>query len=94
MSHRHTKASCALWAALLLASAACLAAPARDSDGDGITDQNETVLGTDPEYAEQLTLICDDGAKGEGDKSYGRALSPSRDATKIWSSLVWRSFPR
>ena len=90
MTHQYLKISLAVWMSSLLTPLLCLAATERDADNDGITDQNEVVLGTDSKYAEPLTLIYEDGAKGEGDKSCGRALSPSRDATKIWFAPVAR----
>ena len=75
------------WAVLLLALHTCVVA-AQDSDRDGITDENEVVLGTDSSYPEPLTLLCHDKAKGQGDKSVGPDLSPCRDFTHIYFAPV------
>jgi len=61
---------------------------AQDSDGDGILDENEVILGTDPERAEPLTLIYDDGARDAGDKDFGKDLLPCRDFTKFYFAPV------
>ncbi len=53
------------------------AAQAPDTDGDGISDRNEEILGTDPHYAEPLQVILDDGRE-----SPQRQQRPEYDPTK------------
>ncbi|MFW6156208.1 MAG: hypothetical protein ACOC7J_02720, partial [Armatimonadota bacterium] len=63
----------AIVAMLLIAAAPCLAV---DTDGDGISDATEEILGTDPAFAETFTVINEDGAEPED------ARDEDYDATK------------
>ena len=54
----------------LIVAAGLPGAPAAegDRDGDGIPDETEVILGTDPATADNLILVYDDGAKDAGDR--------------------------
>jgi len=78
----------ALWACVAIAAALAPGTFGQDSDRDGITDDNELMLGTDPEFAEPLTLLLDDKAKGQGDATARKGLSPCRDFTKLYFAPV------
>ncbi|MCK5804855.1 MAG: hypothetical protein KAI66_18600, partial [Lentisphaeria bacterium] len=52
-------------------------AETRDDDGDGLSNLVEAVLGTDPAFAEKLTLVGQDPTLAEGDhKSSARKKVP------------------
>ena len=69
-----------LWMATLAVAVGLTAlageAPA-DRDGDGISDEHEEILGTDPDTPERLQLVLDDGLE-----SAERRKQTSYDATK------------
>jgi hypothetical protein len=54
-----------------------LLAQAADRDGDGLLDRDEKALGTDPSFAEKLTVLFDDGPESEE-----RREKPDYDGTK------------
>ena len=45
---------------------------AQDRDGDGIPDDIEVLLGTNPDLDEGLQLVIDDKTRGQGDQNIGR----------------------
>ncbi len=53
-----------------------------DRDGDGIRDDHEEVLGTDPGHAESLRVVLDDGPEAES-----RRRSDDYDATKDFTKI-------
>ncbi len=58
----------AMTAALLLSIA--VPALAVDSDGDGISDANEEILGTFPDQAEEFVVVNEDGAEEDPGEGY------------------------
>ncbi len=64
---------------VLLALMLVLSATVRavDRDGDGISDQYEEALGTDPAQPDRLQLVIDDGLESEANRA-----KPSYDGTK------------
>ena len=65
-----------------LAAAATGAARAVDSDGDGIRDEHEKVLGTDPAHPEHLRAIIEDGVESEA-----RRRTDTYDAAKDFTRV-------
>ncbi len=65
--------------AVVFALVACSLQSARaaDRDGDGISDQHETVLGTDPDRVEELQVVVEDGLESEENRA-----KSSYDGTK------------
>lgn len=60
-----------------------------DTDGDTIPDAIEQQIATDPDFAEPLELIHEDGT-GEADTSIGAECVPYGDYTRIWFAPVAR----
>ena len=54
----------------------------KDTDGDGISDQHEEVLGTDPQSPDRLQLVIEDGAESEA-----RRAAKGYDATKDFATI-------
>ncbi|NQT17889.1 MAG: hypothetical protein HQ582_34375, partial [Planctomycetes bacterium] len=54
----------------------------KDTDGDGISDQHEEVLGTDPQSADRFQVVIDDGAESEA-----RRAAKGYDATKDFATI-------
>jgi exo-rhamnogalacturonan lyase-like protein len=65
--------------AVVFALVACSlqSAYAADRDGDGISDQHETVLGTDPDQGDTLQVVINDGLESDENRA-----KSSYDATK------------
>ncbi|HOM82296.1 MAG TPA: hypothetical protein PLZ94_10975 [Armatimonadota bacterium] len=59
------------------------AANAQDRDGDGLPDEIEVKLGTDPDRSEGLQLLIDDRARGVGDTTI-RADGKAPDIDKVF----------
>ena len=59
---------------------------AQDSDGDGIPDQIESRLGTNPDLDEELQLVIDDGLRGKTDRSGRGPTAP--DVDKVYFAHV------
>ncbi|MFQ6133829.1 MAG: hypothetical protein ACE5R4_17440, partial [Armatimonadota bacterium] len=81
----------------LLALLAVGPAAAADRDADGLPDDLELALGTDPAFAERLELICQDKSRDDGDRGVSRDnYSAERDVTELWFApagrgrYVWR----
>ena len=53
-----------------------------DNDGDGISNRNEEVLGTDPQEAEHLRVVLEDGGE-----TAERQKKPGYDATKDFTQI-------
>lgn len=64
-------------AALLLTAA--VPALAQDTDGDGISDANEEILGTDPAAPEVFTLVYEDGVEANQGENY----DPAKDVVTV-----------
>ncbi len=71
----------------LILAAAMVAA--QDTDGDTIPDAIEAQIATDPNFAEPLELLWEDGT-GEADAHKGATLIPAGDFTRIWFAPVAR----
>ena len=56
---------------------------AQDTDGDGLPDAIEKRLGTDPQVDEQLVLLYDDKAQGQGDENISSSRRLAPDFTKV-----------
>jgi hypothetical protein len=72
--------------ALIIGGALILAAGplwAADSDGDGIPDEVEQSLGTNPRVAEKFSLLHRDGVAGQDDKSLSRDFADAPDVVDI-----------
>ena len=67
-----------------------LAAAGADTDRDGIPDAVERKLAMDPRTPDELTLVLDDRAAGQGDKTLGRNLRDAYDFTRIYFGNVAR----
>jgi hypothetical protein len=65
-----------LWPALLLLPAACLC---QDRDADGLPDDIEARLGTNPDLDERLQPVIDDKRRGAGDMNNGGGKAPDVD---------------
>ncbi len=76
-------------ALLTTAASAQQALPRPDSDGDTIPDAIEQQLATDPNFAEPLELLFEDGT-GEADTSLGTECLPYGDFARIWFAPVAR----
>ncbi len=65
----------------------CLCAPLcaqdADTDGDGVPDAIEKQLATDPNFAEQLTLVATDKTKAEGDSCGKDNYTPGLDVVAV-----------
>ncbi len=59
-----------------------------DSDGDGLPDAIEKQLGTDPRFAEQLTLVATDKTKAEGDAVGQDNYAPGLDIMAVYLGNV------
>ena len=68
---------------ILLVAAAC---GAQDRDGDGLPDDIETRLGTNPQVDEGLELIIDDLHRGEGDTNNSGGQAP--DVSRVFFAHV------
>ena len=83
MTKSLTPAVAVLSLALLTHAALAPAGPPRiDSDGDGILDVHEEILGTDPALAERFQVIVDDGQESEQRRS-----QPGYDPTKDFLTI-------
>ena len=60
-----------------LAALICVPCLAQDTDGDGISDATEEILGTDPGFAEELLPVMDEGLESDE-----RRAAEGYDATK------------
>lgn len=74
---------------------ACLgAAIAQDRDNDGLPDEIETQLGTNPDLDEGLQLVIDDKTRGAGDESIRDGQAPDVDkvyfAHAAGDRYVWK----
>jgi len=67
---------CALALLILLFPALAFA---QDRDNDGLPDEIEVKLGTDPGLDEGLQLIIDDKLRGQGDENIGIGTAPDVD---------------
>ncbi|MFW6437453.1 MAG: hypothetical protein ACOCZ7_00450, partial [Armatimonadota bacterium] len=80
----------AIAAMLLFAAVPALAV---DTDGDGISDANEEILGTFPDQAEEFVLVNEDGAEADPGEGY----DPSKDVVSVEFAhvaedrYVWRT---
>ncbi|MBM4085514.1 MAG: hypothetical protein FJ272_12045, partial [Planctomycetes bacterium] len=64
-------------------------AAGKDSDGDGIPDSIEELLGTNGNFAEPLELVHDDKLLADGDKAVNKAnYSAERDISKFYFGNV------
>jgi hypothetical protein len=54
---------------------------AADTDGDGLTDEQEQALGTDPKLPETLTVVSDNGAMPESRR--GPGYDPTKDVVRV-----------
>jgi len=59
-----------------------------DSDGDGLPDAIEKQLGTDPRFAEQLSLVATDKTKAEGDAVGQDNYAPGLDIVAVYLGNV------
>lgn len=61
----------------------CMLLPtfAADTDGDGISDEHEQVLGTDPALPETLTVVNEDGPTPEAQR--GPGYDPTKDIVRV-----------
>ncbi|MHB8900945.1 MAG: hypothetical protein ACYC6Y_19530, partial [Thermoguttaceae bacterium] len=57
-------------------------APAGDRDSDGIADEHEVVLGTDPDRADSLEVVLDDGIEAEPQRARS-GYDGSKDVVKV-----------
>ena len=73
-----------LKAAVVLAMA-CLASAsvwAADTDGDGLSDKHEEILGSDPKAPDTFTVIAKDGVESEAARA-----KPTYDPTKDFTTI-------
>ena len=70
MSRTWAFSMAAVFAAVTIAAGA---ETAKDTDGDGISDRNEEVLGTDPHSPDRLQVVIDEGTESEARRA-GRRL--------------------
>ena len=75
---------------IVLGMMVSVAAPicAADRDGDGISDEQESQLGTDPDRADVLQVVIDDGVNR---RSVGQDPTTTERKTSLpWSTVTWR----
>ncbi len=71
-----------IFAVILSAIVILQAAPAADRDSDGISDEHEAALGTDPDQADALKVVLDDGVESESQRA-GANYDGSKDVIKV-----------
>ena len=70
-----------LLATLVLVACSLFPAYAADTDGDGLTDEQERTLGTDPRLPETLQVVSEPGATPEARRGVG--YDPTKDVVRI-----------
>ena len=70
-----------LFTALALTMCSLTPALAADTDGDGLTDDQEQVLGTDPKLPETLVVVSESGAVPEARR--GAGYDPTKDVVRV-----------
>ena len=66
----------------ILVALVCAPCVAQDTDGDGLTDAQEEVLGTDPEAPEQLQVVLEDGLESE-ERRQAEGYDPTKDLLTV-----------